>query len=107
MTLSLVAATLVGSVDGDVTSWGECLTSISAEMENVKWIVVVVVVSAICTISCTIPGTQTTPQIHFLSLGSMSVYCYLALRIQNDTIIHILNRDFNNKLTSIIKIINL
>ena len=42
--LSLVAATLVGSVDGDVASWGERLTRISAEMADVKRIVVVVVV---------------------------------------------------------------
>ena len=41
--LSLVAATLVSSVDGDVVSWGERLTRISAEMADVKLVVVVVV----------------------------------------------------------------
>ena len=39
--LSLVAATLVGSVDGDVASWGERLTRTSAEMLDVKRVVVV------------------------------------------------------------------
>ena len=38
--LSLVAATLVGSVDGDVASWGERRTRISAEMADVKRVVV-------------------------------------------------------------------
>ena len=41
--IPIVAATLVGSIDGDVASWGERLTRISVEIADVKRIVVVVV----------------------------------------------------------------